>query len=85
MSVHFDFVVSDEEAETIIDCLRDEINDCRGGLVMACTHDDEPYQEWYANRIFFLEALIAKMTNRRVADEVQHRPDHVNQADGSHD
>jgi hypothetical protein len=64
MAIHFDFVVSDEEAQTIIDCIRDEINQSK--ISAAFPVETTGYKAWHEGRVRYLEALIAKMHNHRV-------------------
>lgn len=59
--IHFDFTVSDEEAELIFDAIQDQIN--RADELRLF----EPIvAEWAKNHIAYLEALKAKMKNTRV-------------------
>lgn len=68
MAVHFDFIVSDEEAETIMECIREEINQHRELLLEVDLSGS--HREWYEGRIKYLESLIAKMTNQRIDDAI---------------
>lgn len=71
MAVHFDFTVSDEEAETIMECIRTEINQSR--FSAAFPGETIGYREWHEGRVRFLESLITKMHNRRAGDDDQHQ------------
>lgn len=66
MAVHFDFTVSDEEAETIMKCIRAEINQSQ--FSAAFPNETVGYREWHTNRVLYLEELITKMKNRRADD-----------------
>lgn len=66
MAVHFDFVASDEEADTIFDCIRNEINQSKFSLTFH--NETQGYKDWHEERIKFLEELIAKMHNTRESD-----------------
>ena len=68
MTIHFDFVVSDAEAETIMDCIRSEINQSK--FSASFPDETDGYREWHTNRVRYLEELIAKMNNYSVTDEV---------------
>jgi hypothetical protein len=66
VAVHFDFIVSDEEAQTIMDCIRDEINQSK--FSAAFPSETAGYKTWHEERVRYLEGLIAKMHNRRCDD-----------------
>ena len=66
--IHFDFIVTDEEAETIFSALSDEIDDCRISLLMRERQLAQlGHIKWYEDRIAYLEGLKAKMTNTKVS------------------
>ena len=66
--IHFDFIVTDEEAETILSALSDEIDDCRVSLLMGERQLAQPgHVKWYEGRITYLEGLKAKMTNTKIS------------------
>lgn len=66
--IHFNFIVSDEEAETIFSALSDEIDDCRLNLLMCERQLAQPgHIKWYEGRMTYLEALKEKMTNSKVS------------------
>lgn len=66
MAVHFDFILSDVEAETLIDCVTMRIFECDRYI------DDPLYTsegEWFREHQQFLQNLKLKMTNTRIGDE----------------
>jgi len=66
--IHFNFIVTDEEAETIFRALSDEINDCKVSLLMGERQLAQPgHVKWYEGRIIYLEELKAKMTNSKIS------------------
>jgi hypothetical protein len=73
MSVHFDFIVSDEDAMNIMDILNDEIS--RTGMKIIkemANHDLTPAVEaniaWYKSYQVHLKELMPKMKNTRVVE-----------------
>lgn len=63
MTVRFDFTVSDEEAETLFDLVSTAIADAKFKTTWA---PDLPERKWYEQHATYLEALRAKMHNRKV-------------------
>jgi hypothetical protein len=77
--IHFDFIVHDSEAETIFECLQDEINSCNGIIseyvyilsnsVKGMELEREGIEKleaeikWYKNRISYIKELKKKMKN----------------------
>jgi len=76
--IHFDFYVSDEEANTIFECITDEIYrmeeekldwiGARSNSVDTCEKIKATIQ-WFENRISYLQELKSKMKNTKVANE----------------
>lgn len=65
--VHFDFIVSDEEAQTIFECITDSIQGIQEDL---SRHDpSHPNALWFKEHIAYLKGLAAKMKNTKVSDE----------------
>lgn len=67
--IHFDFVVSDAEAEDIMDAIHDQVIKCHLDRIESWStsgHDDPVKREWFTARIKYLEELKKKMTNRRL-------------------
>jgi hypothetical protein len=67
--IHFDFIVSDEDASTIMSAVHHEIIACYDGMVNDVgtgTRLDPAKKVWYEGRIKYLEGLKAKMTNSRI-------------------
>jgi hypothetical protein len=69
VSVHFDFVLSDADAENLFDLVTDaklravdEVNNLRL---------PEAQREWWRRRAAYLLALQAKMANTRAGDSVR--------------
>lgn len=68
--IHFDFVVSDEDAENIFGCISSEINRCNDDLlklVMAREFfnrdEDHKYADSIKDHIAYLKELKLKMNN----------------------
>jgi hypothetical protein len=61
--IHFDFIVSDAEAENLFNTISDQIANCQ----YEVSFGDPNHREWYEGRITYLEALKAKMTNSKVS------------------
>jgi hypothetical protein len=59
--IRFDFIVTDEEADTIFDCIQSEI-----GNVLNLKWDTDPSNavtKWYDSRIEYLKKLKKKMSH----------------------
>lgn len=70
--IHFDFVVSDVEAEEIMSAIHNQILNCHKGIIDSWGtggHEDAAKRAWFDARIKYLEELKKKMTNRRLLDE----------------
>lgn len=67
--IHFDFTVSDVDAENIMEIMRNQItqNHCRITSLM-CEIGKEHYIEAYKQDNEYVEGLIKKMTNTWVAE-----------------
>jgi len=61
--IHFNFVVTDDEAEAIFDSIEDSINNSRYELPFGIPAN----REWHRGRIAYLEELKAKMTNEKIS------------------
>jgi hypothetical protein len=61
--IHFDFVVEDEDAENIFDCINSEINRCNHRKLI--TNNTKAETEWLDKHIDYLKALKKKMKNSR--------------------
>ena len=66
--IHFNFVVSDADAENIFDALRQEILD-----MQIRYRDKERYtideREWFSDRCEYLRSLMLKMKNTYVKEQ----------------
>ena len=68
--IHFDFIVSDVDAENIMSCFQAEIDKCNENIVAFyaqmgyCPKAVEPYK----SRIEYLKDLKTKMHNSRVEE-----------------
>lgn len=63
MTIRFDFTVSDEEASTLFDLVSTAIADAR---FQALAAPQEPERDWHVRHAAYLEALRAKMHNRKL-------------------
>jgi hypothetical protein len=61
--IQFDFIVSEEEANTIFGCISEEIERMFSALIES---DNVSNKKWYHGRIEYLNKLKAKMKNRSV-------------------
>jgi len=61
--VHFDFVVTDEEAETIFDCMNLEIEKCDDEVDVMSKEEAAPNIQWFSDRKGFIDKLKEKMSN----------------------
>lgn len=75
MAIHFDFIVSEEEANTIFECITDVIENEKEeeiNLEMATSYNESVRKrlkdqvEWSEKRIKYLEDLKSKMKNTKV-------------------
>lgn len=65
--IHFDFTVTDQEAETLFDCVRDEIAKSKYGYGRLF---DDTQRVWHETRVIYLESLISKMKNSKIKLEI---------------
>ena len=73
MSVHFDFIVSDEDAMNIMDILNDEISRTGMKIIKEMANHDlttavEANIVWYKSHQVYLKELMLKMKNTRVEE-----------------
>lgn len=61
--IHFDFVVNDEDAEVIFDCINSEIKRCNIRKLLSST--TQPESEWLGRHADYLNSLKEKMANKR--------------------
>jgi hypothetical protein len=67
MSVHFDFVVSDVDAENILNCMSAAITKCDEEILeMWGDKTKESYVKWFKAHKEYLLGLTMKMKNTRV-------------------
>lgn len=66
--IHFDFTVSDADAENIMEIMRDRIIDNNMRIMNLMTHPCRPEQtiQAYRRDNEYVEELIKKMTNTRI-------------------
>jgi len=73
--IHFDFIVSDEEAATIFECINEEIErmheemismKCSTSVCAKTVENIEKAVAWLEGRIDYLKTLKQKMKNDRV-------------------
>lgn len=64
--IHFDFTVSDVDAENILGCIHGEINKCDRSIIKCMVDGDSTEViSAYKSRIRYLNELILKMENTR--------------------
>jgi hypothetical protein len=63
--IHFDFTVSDEDAENIFGCINLEITHCHVEIMENMVKKNEDGIRWYKKRIEYLKELKLKMLNDR--------------------
>lgn len=67
--IHFNFVVSDAEAEEIMSAIHDQILKCHDDIIKSWgtgSREDPHKRAWFDQRIKFLQDLKKKMINTRV-------------------
>lgn len=70
--IHFDFTVTDEEAENIFDAISEEILRMKSYLVaqqfenLTSGFHIDAKSDWFRSRINYLERLKSKMKNEKV-------------------
>jgi hypothetical protein len=76
--IHFDFTVTEEEADTIFDAINDQIDYCleeKADWVGSTSCGDrykkgiESAIQWYEERIKYLKDLKSKMKNIKIGSE----------------
>lgn len=67
--IHFDFTVSDSDAENIMEIMRNQITQNNLRIIEMMTYDDkEHYIEAYRRDNEYIEGLIKRMTNTQVEE-----------------
>jgi hypothetical protein len=61
--IHFDFIVNDEDAENIFDCINAEISKCQ--IKKLLTKSTEAEIVWFDKHVIYLKALKTKMKNHK--------------------
>jgi hypothetical protein len=61
--IHFDFIVTDEEAENIFDAISQQISESAHVVFFG----EDKNKEWHRGRLAFLRSLLEKMTNSKVS------------------
>jgi hypothetical protein len=61
--IHFDFIVSDEEAENIFDAINQQIFESQNTVLFG----EDKHKEWHRGRVLFLQELLGKMTNSKIS------------------
>jgi hypothetical protein len=69
MSIHFDFTVSDIDAENIIDIINKEKNDCLEEAMWAEYQKELKLAEAFRNHAVYIDELKSKMLNTKVAEQ----------------
>ena len=64
--IHFDFIVTDLEGETIFDGIQELINETLSLEMKAINTKDSNLVNWCHERVVFLKELKNKMKNRRI-------------------
>jgi len=64
--IHFDFVLTDEEATVLFDLINDEIADMHMNQLDSMLEKKTGEETWYKNHIVFLIQLKNKLKNRKV-------------------
>lgn len=68
--IHFDFMVTQDDAENILACIHDRIGDCNKQILEVMCDGDGDFQEsqidWLNRRIIYLTELKLKMKNKLV-------------------
>ena len=67
--IHFDFIVSDVDAENIMGCIQTEIVNCHMKIQKCIVAEDaQKVIDAYNSRIEYLEELKTRMHNSRVEE-----------------
>lgn len=61
--IHFDFIVEDEDAEAIFDCINSEVKRCNRRKLLSST--TRPEFKWLGRHVDYLNSLKEKMANKR--------------------
>jgi len=61
--IHFDFIVTDEEAENIFDAITQQVSESQYIVLFG----EDKHKEWHRGRLSFLQELSMKMTNTKVS------------------
>lgn len=64
--IHFNFIVEDEEAEEIYECMKEGITQAHLLAMKALIKKDDSEYRYYLKYIEYLEAVKKKMHNTRV-------------------
>jgi hypothetical protein len=62
--IHFNFTVTDEDAENIFDCINSAVRQCCKRKLSSGTTQAE--SDWLDKHIDYLDSLKEKMANERV-------------------
>jgi len=60
--IHFDFIITDEEAESLFDSITEQIFNSQYQVFFG----EEKYKDWHRSRIEYLKKLKEKMTNSKI-------------------
>jgi hypothetical protein len=66
-NIHFDFIVDESGAETIIDIIHNEAIECLANSMNP--NIEKNYRKWYKNQHDYLLILIKKMKNTKIEKE----------------
>jgi hypothetical protein len=69
MSVHFDFIVDDLDAENIMDIMNKEKCCCLEEATWAASQKEPKLVDALKNHAAYIDGLISKMLNTRVAEQ----------------
>lgn len=61
--IHFDFILTDEEAENLFDAVSQQIFESQDVVFFG----EDRHKEWHRNRIPFLLILQGKMKNTKIS------------------
>lgn len=67
--IHFDFIVEDVDAETIFNCVYNEIPNCHVHIMDLMIEGNKEVEiEHYRRRIKYIEELLSMMHNSKVKE-----------------
>lgn len=67
--IHFDFILDDDDAVLLFDCISEMIGKYQVYIMKAMVHNEgQEYIDFYNKQIEFLENLKKKMKNTRVKE-----------------